>query len=45
MLGAPIDHVMATPDWTVSGSVVMRSLDGSGSDHRPIVVQLERTSG
>lgn len=45
LLGAPIDHVMATPDWTVSGSVVMRTLDGSGSDHRPIVVQLERTSG
>lgn len=45
MLGAPIDHVMATPDWTVSGSVVMRSLDGSGSDHRPIVVQLERAAG
>ncbi|MDU0368204.1 endonuclease/exonuclease/phosphatase family protein [Microbacterium sp. KSW4-17] len=45
LLGAPIDHVMATPDWTVSGSVVMRSLDGSGSDHRPIVVQLERTGG
>ncbi|MDQ1083826.1 MULTISPECIES: endonuclease/exonuclease/phosphatase family protein [Microbacterium] len=45
ILGAPIDHVMATPDWTVSGSVVMRSLDGSGSDHRPIVVQLERTAG
>lgn len=45
LLGAPIDHVMATPDWTVTGSVVMRTLDGSGSDHRPIVVQLERTSG
>ncbi|WZH36021.1 MAG: endonuclease/exonuclease/phosphatase family protein [Microbacterium enclense] len=45
LLGAPIDHVMATPDWTVSGSVVMRTLDGSGSDHRPVVVQLERTAG
>lgn len=45
LLGAPIDHVMATPDWTVSASVVMRTLDGSGSDHRPIVVQLERTGG
>lgn len=45
LLGAPIDHVMVTPDWTVTGSVVMRSLDGSGSDHRPIVVQLERTAG
>lgn len=45
LAGAPIDHVMVTPDWTVTGSVVMRSLDGSGSDHRPIVVQLERTAG
>lgn len=45
LAGAPIDHVMVTPDWTVTGSVVMRSLDGSGSDHRPIVVQLERTPG
>lgn len=45
LLGAPIDHVMATPDWKVSASVVMRTLDGSGSDHRPIVVQLERTGG
>ncbi len=45
LLGAPIDHVMVTPDWTVTGSVVMRTLDGSGSDHRPIVVQLERTAG
>lgn len=44
LLGAPIDHVMVTPDWTVTGSVVMRTLDGSGSDHRPIVVQLERTT-
>jgi hypothetical protein len=32
---------MATPNWKVSGSLVLRSLDGSGSDHRPLVVQLE----
>ncbi|HKT55673.1 MAG TPA: endonuclease/exonuclease/phosphatase family protein [Microbacterium sp.] len=41
LAGAPIDHVMATPDWKVQGSLVLRSLDGSGSDHRPLVVQLE----
>lgn len=41
LLGAPIDHVMTTPDWEVTGSVVLRSLDESGSDHRPLVVQLE----
>lgn len=43
MLGAPIDHVMTTDAWRASGSVVLRSLDGSGSDHRPLVVQLEPT--
>ncbi|MBN9153109.1 MAG: endonuclease/exonuclease/phosphatase family protein [Microbacterium sp.] len=39
--GAPIDHVMATSDWKATGSVVLRSLDGKGSDHRPLVVQLD----
>jgi len=24
-----------------TGSIVLRSLDGSGSDHRPLIVQLE----
>lgn len=41
LFGAPIDHVLATPDWRVTGSAVLTSLDGSGSDHRPLVVQLE----
>lgn len=41
LLGAPIDHVMVTPTWRVTGSVVLQSLDGSGSDHRPLVVQLQ----
>ncbi len=41
VLGTPIDHVMATPGWTATGSVVLTSLDDSGSDHRPVVVQLE----
>ncbi len=41
LLGAPIDHVMTTPEWTATGSLVLGSLDGSGSDHRPLVVQLE----
>ena len=39
--GAPIDHVMATSDWKATGSVILRSLDGKGSDHRPLVVQLD----
>lgn len=41
LLGAPIDHVLASPDWVPTGSLVLRSMDGSGSDHRPLIVQLE----
>jgi endonuclease/exonuclease/phosphatase (EEP) superfamily protein YafD len=41
--GAQIDHVLATPDWTPTGSVVLTALDDAGGDHRPMVVQLERT--
>lgn len=40
LLGAPIDHVMATPDWHVTGMRVITTRDTDGSDHRPIVVQL-----
>ena len=40
-LGAPIDHVMASSHWKPTGSLVLRSMDGSGSDHRPLIVQLE----
>ena len=40
LLGAPIDHVMATPDWEVVGFRVIGSQDGAGSDHRPVVAQL-----
>jgi len=40
IVGAPIDHVMATPNWRVTGMRVVGTLDGAGSDHRPIVVQL-----
>ncbi|GAA5207934.1 endonuclease/exonuclease/phosphatase family protein [Microbacterium kyungheense] len=41
ILGAPIDHIMATKQWRATGSLVLRSLDGSGSDHRPLIVQFE----
>lgn len=41
-LGAPIDHIMATDAWRPVASVVIRSLDDSGSDHRPLVVQYAR---
>ncbi len=40
LLGASIDHVMATPNWRVTGMRVIESHDGYGSDHRPILVQL-----
>lgn len=39
LLSAPIDHVMASPNWTPTGSVVIG--DAGGSDHRGLVVQLE----
>jgi endonuclease/exonuclease/phosphatase (EEP) superfamily protein YafD len=41
LVGAPIDHVMASPQWRATGSLVLRSMDGSGSDHRPLIVQFE----
>jgi len=40
ILGAPIDHVMATPGWQIVGFRVISSEDGAGSDHRPVVAQL-----
>ena len=44
LLGSPIDHVMSTRDWTVTGMEVIQSLDDNGSDHRPVVAQLRRTT-
>ena len=45
LLGAPIDHVLATDAWEVVGFRVIESHDGSGSDHRPVVAQLRPASG
>lgn len=39
-LGSPIDHVLTTPDWQVL-AVRIGATDDSGSDHRPLVVQLD----
>lgn len=39
LLGAPIDHIMASDNWRASGSVVLD--DAGGSDHRAVVAQLE----
>ncbi|MCU1583401.1 MAG: endonuclease/exonuclease/phosphatase family protein, partial [Microbacteriaceae bacterium] len=44
LLGAPIDHVMVTDDWRVTGMRVVQNLDTAGCDHRPIVVQLQPRS-
>jgi endonuclease/exonuclease/phosphatase (EEP) superfamily protein YafD len=44
-LGSPIDHVLATPSWEVESFRVLDALDGSGSDHRPIVTTLSRVGG
>lgn len=38
LLGAPIDHVMATTNWVAEGAIVPE--DAGGSDHRALIVQL-----
>lgn len=40
LLGAPIDHVLATDGWEPIGFRVIDSVDGGGSDHRPVVAHL-----
>ena len=44
VLGSPIDHVLASDAWEISGSIVVTNLDDAGSDHRPLVAQLEPAS-
>lgn len=44
LIGAPIDHVMATSDWEIVGFRVIGAQDGQGSDHRPVVAQLRPAS-
>ena len=39
LMGAPIDHIMASQNWTATGSVVLE--DAGGSDHRALVAQLD----
>ncbi|MET1044874.1 MAG: endonuclease/exonuclease/phosphatase family protein [Microbacteriaceae bacterium] len=41
LVGAPIDHVMATDDWVATGMRVIDTHDDFGSDHRPLVVTLQ----
>lgn len=40
LAGSPIDHVMNTPNWRISGFRVIETHDKFGSDHRPVVTQL-----
>jgi endonuclease/exonuclease/phosphatase (EEP) superfamily protein YafD len=44
LLGANIDRVMATPEWSVTGFEVVVSRDDAGSDHRPVFAQLSPSS-
>jgi endonuclease/exonuclease/phosphatase (EEP) superfamily protein YafD len=43
LLGTPIDHVLATDAWRMTGMRVVQNVDDAGSDHRPIVAQLSRS--
>lgn len=45
LLGAPIDHVMYTPNWSVTGMRVIENYDKFGSDHRPVLAQLAPADG
>lgn len=40
LLGSPIDHVMATPNWVTTGMRVIDDPALRSSDHRPVLVQL-----
>ncbi|MCU1507965.1 MAG: endonuclease/exonuclease/phosphatase family protein [Glaciihabitans sp.] len=40
VLGTQIDHVFSTRNWVARGMKVLTSEDGTGSDHRPILVRL-----
>jgi endonuclease/exonuclease/phosphatase (EEP) superfamily protein YafD len=41
LLSSPIDHIMHSAAWEATGSIVLTNLDEAGTDHRPVVVQLE----
>jgi endonuclease/exonuclease/phosphatase (EEP) superfamily protein YafD len=40
LVGAPIDHVLATPNWRATGFRVLAGEDAAGSDHRPVLARL-----
>jgi endonuclease/exonuclease/phosphatase (EEP) superfamily protein YafD len=43
LVGSPIDHVMATGNWTPTGMRIVQNIDTAGSDHRPVVVDYSPT--
>jgi endonuclease/exonuclease/phosphatase (EEP) superfamily protein YafD len=45
LLGSPIDHVLASSGWRVTGMSVIETSDQAGSDHRPIVARLVEGAG
>lgn len=40
LLGTPIDHVVASQTWEITGFHVVMELDGQGSDHRALLTRL-----
>ena len=44
LVGAPIDHLMATANWRVTGMRVIENYDTFGSDHRPVLAQFSPRS-
>ncbi|QTX04272.1 endonuclease/exonuclease/phosphatase family protein [Agromyces archimandritae] len=42
LLGSPIDHVLASPEWRATSFEVVGAYDDAGSDHRPVVARLVR---
>lgn len=42
ILASPIDHVMATQQWRARAFEVVTDHDLAGSDHRPVLAELER---
>lgn len=40
LIGTPIDHVLATPNWRFTGFRVLTDEDSAGSDHRPVLTRL-----
>jgi endonuclease/exonuclease/phosphatase (EEP) superfamily protein YafD len=40
LIGTPIDHVLATPNWDFTGFRVLSDEDSAGSDHRPVLARL-----